>query len=173
MGKDKQKIFERLIADQHNQLYRICYAYLYDQQETEDLLQEIYLNLWRGLATFRGEAQLSTWMYRVAVNTALMYNKRQSRGKDLISRSESLPQIPHDDQSIKIKQEQESRFEQMAACIHQLPEADRLMITLMLEGKSYKEIAAIMGLTVNHIGVKINRIKLRLQKMIKAQTYER
>lgn len=153
--------FDALVAEHRNRLYRICRAYLpRDPAAAQDLYQDILVQLWTHLPTFRGEAQLGTWVYRVAVNTALLFQRREQRrpsapgGPD----PETLPLAaspPPDDG-------QEALLAQLHRCIAQLPAADRLLVSLVLEDASYQQIADVLGLTVSNVGVRLNRLKKKL-----------
>jgi RNA polymerase sigma factor (sigma-70 family) len=168
----REKKFQELVKQYKDQIYRICYGYLYDLSEVHDLYQEVLINIWNNLDSFRGEAQISTWMYRIAVNTALMFNRKAKRKSKIMADQEIFPdQMIYQDQ-IEEKISREKALDYMAYCISQLPREDRLMIGMVLERISYKEIAAVMGITVSHTGVKIKRIKEKLSKMMQKMNYE-
>jgi RNA polymerase sigma-70 factor (ECF subfamily) len=119
-------------------------------------------NVWNSLPSFRGEAKISTWVYRIAVNTALVYRRKWRRGEELHDVADTRPCAQQD-------LERRERLALLRKAIATLAEQDRLIVTLLLEGLSYKEMAEITGLTVNHVGVKISRIKQALeQNMLEA-----
>ena len=161
---DKQeKDFSQLVKDNHASIYRICRAYLYDPSHANDLYQEILYQIWISMHRFAGKAKVSTWIYRVAVNTAISYNLKNKKHE-----YSSLPeevQFPYED-TMPEKIEQEIQLDHLRYCISQLEAENRLIISLVLEDKSYKEIAEITGTNVNQVGVKINRIKARLLKLM-------
>ena len=113
------------------------------------------------MARFRadGESRASTWLYRVAVNTALVHRRKRRA-------TEPLPELRDPAHGAQQSLEDEERLAALRAAIATLPDQDRLTMTLLLEGLSYKEIAEITGLTVNHVGVKISRIKDTLEEML-------
>jgi len=153
---EREGLFEELFQRHKAPLERLCFAYLNGSAEVEDLFQEIMSNVWNALPKFRGEAQASTWLYRIAVNTALLYRRKWRP-------SEALPELP--DPAVDTHQNLEDR-ERLAAlrrAIAVLPGQDRLVITLLLEGLSYREIAEVTGLTVNYVGVKVSRIKQAIE----------
>ena len=162
----REKIFSDLVREHHASIYRICIAYLYDKSHAEDLYQEILLQLWNSLDNYKGAAKMSTWIYRVAVNTAITYNIRNKRTK-----FEELPESVNiaDEQEVHAK-EKETQLSQLTRAINQLEEPDRLIISLVLEDLSYKEIAEITGSNTNNIGVRITRIKTRLLKIMNNKT---
>lgn len=154
--------FEALVADHRDRLYRICRAYLpHDPAAAQDLYQDILVQLWMHLPGFRGEAQLGTWVYRVAVNTALLFKRREQRrpsalaGPDPATLPLAADPTPADDTH-------ETLLAQLHHCIAQLPDADRLLVSLVLEDASYQQIADVLGLTVSNVGVRLNRLKKKL-----------
>lgn len=161
---DQQEImFNELVKAHHGSIYRICRAYLYDVSHADDLYQEILFQLWKSIQNFKGEAKVSTWIYRIAVNTAINFNLKNKKYQH-----ETLPdfvQVPYEETLLQ-KQEQEVQLDQLRYCISQLETSDRLIISLVLEDKSYKDIAEITGTNINNVGVKINRIKVRLLKLM-------
>ncbi|QNN42796.1 RNA polymerase sigma factor [Pedobacter roseus] len=159
----EEEEFNELVKNNHASIYRICRAYLYDVSHANDLYQEILLQVWKSLHGFKGKAKVSTWVYRVAVNTAISYNLKNKKHDH-----QSLPdqmQLPYQD-SMPDKIEQEIQLDRLRYCISQLETGNRLIISLVLENKSYKDIAEITGTSINLVGVKINRIKARLLKLM-------
>ena len=135
---------------------------MYRQQGTErmDLFQEIVLQLWKGYPSFKGESKITTWMYRVALNTAISHLRkagRRPRTEALADRAYQVADSPVDEES-----KEKLAFLQIA--IDQLSEIEKGIVMLYLESHSYDEIAQIMGLTKTHVGVKLNRIKKKLRK---------
>lgn len=162
----REQIFNDTVRENHASIYRICRAYLYDKSHAQDLYQEILLQLWNSIDKYRGAAHLNTWVYRVAVNTAITYNARSKR-----VRMEELPvtiniaEEPEDN-----AKEKESQLSMLTWAISQLDEYDRLIISLVLEDLSYKQIAEVTGSNTNSIGVRITRIKARLMKLMTDKT---
>jgi RNA polymerase sigma factor (sigma-70 family) len=158
-------MFSDLVRQNQAAIYRICRAYLYDRSHAEDLYQEILLQIWNSLSNYKGTAQVSTWIYRIAVNTAITYNIRNKKTHleplpDSFNIAEDNPGHDH---------EKESQLSRLTWAISQLEEKDRLIISLVLEDLSYKEIAEITGSNTNNIGVRITRIKTRIMKLMTNQ----
>lgn len=156
--------FTEIFQNNRDQVYRLCCGFVSDANDVDDLFQEIMLNIWKNLSKFRTEAQISTWIYRIAVNSALLFRKREQRKKQ---RMRPL------DKSDFTRPGKEGNFtgvqfelQRLQACVQRLKKPDRLLISLLLEGLSYKEIADVLGLSVSHVGVKINRAKSKLEKMM-------
>ena len=157
--EQKEQLFNQLLEQSKGSIYRVCKAYLYDEQQTDDLFQEILIEIWRSMERFRSEAKWNTYIYRIAVNTAIKYNLKWKKSKN--KTIENVPAI-----TLEEKIEEENRFEQMHNAIQQLKPPDRLLMSVVLEDLSYKEIAEILDSKVNLIGVRINRIKQRIIKII-------
>lgn len=156
---EQQDFFTGLIKANHASIYRICRAYLYDASYADDLYQEILYQIWKSIKSFKGDSKVSTWIYRIAVNTAIGFNLKNKRHQhESIAESLQMPYI----ESLPEKQEQEVQLNKLRYCISQLVAQDRLIISLLLEQKSYKEIAEITGASMSNTGVRINRIKERL-----------
>jgi len=159
--KNNEEAFNKIVKDNHTSIYRICMAYLYDKSHADDLYQEILIQVWKSLNSYKGDAQLSTWVYRVAINTALNYNIKNKKHVTFSLREVIIIEGNESD-----KENKEKELDKLFYCIQQLEAQDRLIISLVLEDKSYKEIAEIVGSNINHIGVKISRIKARLFKLM-------
>lgn len=163
---ERERIFLDLFQRHKAPLERLCSAYLNGPSEVEDLFQEIMSNVWNALPGFRGESRHGTWLYRIAVNTALLFRRKRKQG-------ETLPDIVDPSAGAQQNLEERERFAHLRAAIAELPGQDRLVITLLLEGLSYREISEITGLTVNYVGVKLSRIKHTIeQRMIEHRMME-
>ncbi len=161
----KKENFEAIVTQYQDKIFRICQAYAYYPGLTDDLYQEVLLNLWSSLSSFKGEAKFTTWMYRVTVNTAISFNRKEKtyQGKNM---GEYSGQLADSNDEKNEKLETESQLERMHQAISELPAEERLIIGLYLEDLAYKEIAEVIGATTNLVGVKINRIKERLTKKL-------
>jgi RNA polymerase sigma-70 factor (ECF subfamily) len=155
-----EQAFLQMVKENQGIIHRVCRTYADGAEEREDLFQEVLLQLWKAYPNFRSEAKLSTWMYRVSLNVAISGLRKKKRRPALSSLdvAESLSSHEPTDQQESIA------FLQKA--IRTLPEVDRAIILLYLEDCSYDEISEVMGITPNHVGVKINRIKARLKKTL-------
>lgn len=162
-NRDQQEFFNELVRKNHASIYRICRAYLYDVSYADDLYQEILYQIWKSIQSFKGKSKVSTWIYRIAVNTAIGFNSQNKRHDYLsIPDAYQMPDIEY----IPEKMEQEAQLEKLRFCISQLAAQDRIIISLLLEQKSYKEIAEITGASLTNTGVRINRIKERLLNLM-------
>lgn len=137
----------------------LCRAYARDEDELKDFVQEVTLQLWRSHEKFQGNSQISTWVYRVTLNVCLSLSRKSKREVP----TSSLDTVDVSEEVSTIEKEQ---IEALYKAVRKLKEADRAIILLYLEDKSYKEMAEILGMTVTNIGVKVNRLKVQLKKMI-------
>ncbi len=141
-------------------IIKICRAYTDSQADFEDYYQEVCLQIWRTRDKFRQESQWSTWIYRISLNVCMTLLKgKKKRKEDTV---ENLPSPAQEDNQAFSDESLNQLFE----AIKKLSEVDRAVILLYLEEKSYQEIADIIGTNHNNIGVRINRIKERLKKLL-------
>lgn len=159
----KEETFTQLIKEHQGLIYKVSALYTEQPQDRNDLYQEIVYQLWKSFDSFRGDAKMSTWMYRVALNTAIGQLKKKKRSPNTVTLDASVVHILDDMDS-----DLEERIEALNAQIQQLNILDRGLILLLLEGKKYEEIAEISGLSSTNVGTRISRIKQKLKsKMIK------
>jgi len=143
-------------------IIKICRAYTDSQEDFEDYYQEVCLQIWRSKDQFRGDSKWSTWIYRLSLNICLTLIRKKKKTRQLFSSDainsfevdEDNPAFSNDDLGL------------LYEAIKRLSELDRAIILLYLEEKPNKEIAEIIGTTPNNIGVRINRIKERLKKLL-------
>jgi len=161
----KETRFKNLFEKNANRIYHLCYGYTGDSDSANDLMQETFIKVWQNLDSFKNQSQISTWVYRIAINTCLSYLRVEKRkATDAISDYilENTPEPTSE------KQEQIS---QLYKCISQLEENERIIITLFLDEVPYAEIAEISGISEGNLRVKIHRIKHKLTSIY--NRYER
>ena len=164
MKNVKEKQFEELVKQYKRTIYSVCYMFSRDNEEINDLFQEILVRLWLGFDQFEQRSSLSTWVYRIALNTAINSDKRAKRRPQTVPLSTDID--PYDPQDSSLEQ-----VRQLYALINQLDVMDRGLVLLWLEGIGYDEIAAIMGITVANVGIKLHRIKEKLVQKSKSVTH--
>ncbi|MEO9892697.1 RNA polymerase sigma factor [Aurantibacter sp.] len=165
MNKDLENIFLNALEEHQYKLLRICTVYAKDDDDTKDLLQEVLVNIWKAMPSFKGDANIGTWMYRITLNVCLrLKTKEIGRQKKTLRLDSRAINIYKTDASENGQQEQ---LMQLRKCIKQLNEADKAVITLYLEELPYKEISAVTGITENTVAVKIKRIKNKLLNCLK------
>ena len=157
--KQNKKAFSKLIQKNQAIIHKITRVYENGWVDREDLFQEICLQLWKSYPNFREEAQFSTWMYRVALNTAI----NQTRRPGLLFDRSSPPEIPYDPaDAYQLSEEIQILYK----AISQLRKVEKAIILLWLEEKSYEEIAGAIGITVKNVSVKLVRIRAMLTEII-------
>ena len=160
MNNGKEHQFEQLVRRHKRTIYTVCYMFSHDKDEIDDLFQEILIRLWNGFDTYEGRSDAKTWIYRVALNTAINQDKKERRRIQTVPLTVDIDPYEADDPSAQQIRELYDR-------ISRLDLIDRSLILLWLEGVSYDEIGAIIGITPNHVGVRLLRIKEKLVKMSK------
>jgi len=155
----EEKRFINLINEHQGLIHKVCIMYENDPDVRNDLFQEIVFQLWKSFSSFRGEAKITTWMYRIALNTAMATYRRRSAPVHYVERLPDYAEPPGDDE--------ESRRERLMLALQQLSDTEKAVIALHFEDLSYEEIAGITGMNANHVGVKLHRIKTKLQKLLK------
>ncbi|HUH18986.1 RNA polymerase sigma factor [Albibacterium sp.] len=152
----KETRFKELFNKNSKIIYHLCYGYTGDSDSANDLMQETFIKVWQNLDGFRNQSQISTWIYRIAINTCLSYLRVEKRKatdeiSDFILENTAEP--------ISEKEEQVAL---LYKCISQLEENERIIITLVLDEVPYPEIAEISGISEGNLRVKIHRIKHKL-----------
>lgn len=157
--KEKDLLFKQIFDTNSKKIFHLCYGYTGDEDAANDLLQETFLKVWQNLDKFRNKSLISTWIYRIAVNTCLTYLRSEKRqAKDELT-----------DNIIESRPEEFSEKNEQVALLYksisQLEENDRLIITMVLDELPYHEIAEISGISEGNLRVKIHRIKLKLTEL--------
>jgi len=143
-------------------IIKICRAYTTSQEDFEDYYQEVCLQIWRSKDNFREQCSWSTWVYRIALNVCLTLLKKKKSKRHWYFSSDALPDVL----TVESGAFADEQLNLLYVAIRQLSEVDRALILLYLEEKSYGEIAEILGTNANNIGVRVNRIKERLKRII-------
>jgi len=162
----KQKIEEKFLKDLNQDIgivHRVCSSF-FDKEDSarEDLFQEIMYQLWKSYPTFKGGSKFSTWMYRVAFNTAITHSKKQNSEPEKADLMEKNHPVADADQ---LEQERE-RVQLLYSAIRTLKEIDRVIILLHLEDQSYSDISEVTGLTITNISVRLVRIRRLLKRKL-------
>jgi RNA polymerase sigma-70 factor, ECF subfamily len=158
LDSERDRIFDAWLAGHKGILFKVVHAYAFEHADRQDLFQEIVFQVWRSVDAFRGDSSVPTWMYRVALNAAIAWTRRENRhqrGKQPLEVVESLL-------TTRSSEGSDPRVEWLYRKIAQLKDVDRSVALLMLDGFSYREIAGIVGITESNVGVKISRIKAAL-----------
>ncbi len=165
--KSKQDIFTGYLRDHQGIIIKVARMYADNPDDQSDLIQEISLQLWKSFDGFKGDSKFSTWLYRVALNTAITFLKKEKRRVDKMSLGvgvEAISDMPEVDKN--------SQLAHFYRAVQDLNQIEKALIFLFIEGLAHKEIAVNLGLSEVNTRVKLNRTKQKLQEIIKKQGYE-
>jgi RNA polymerase sigma-70 factor (ECF subfamily) len=166
-----EQAFKEIVTANRDRIYRICCYYSRSKEDREDLYQNILINVWNNLGSFKGQAQLSTWIYRVAINTSLDYLRKEGRRQSrVVGKSPELlfrPDVPGEEADPDREQEITDLYDSL----NLLPVMDKAIMALVLEQRSSREIAEIIGITESNVRVKIHRIKESLRELLKGKNH--
>ena len=147
----------QMVREHKSTIYTVCFMFSKDSDEVNDLFQEVLINLWKGFESFKGKSKIDTWIWRVSFNTCITQERKKKR-------SSSIP-LSMEIDLFNDKDEDTRQVQMLYDRIHQLKPFDRAIVLLWLENMSYEEIAAIVGITVKNVSVRLYRIKEELKKM--------
>ena len=158
---DRETEFEQKIREHQLLIHKICHIYAYTEADRQDLFQEIVIGLWKAYPGFKGLSAFSTWLYRVAINTAITGLRQK---KNLL--------IPYEPEALlsQLAEEpapEEEHWQQLISAIEKLNEVEKAIVMLYLEDRSYEEMEDILGLGQGALRVKMSRIKDKLRKLTK------
>jgi RNA polymerase sigma factor (sigma-70 family) len=161
---DKDTHFKALIQVHKDSVYRLCLCYVRDPDARMDVFQEVLVNLWKSLTSFEGRSQVSTWIYRVTVNTCLGYLRSERRRKKVFDNN---PGVELGDIAAEGAEaaHMERDVAHLYACIGQLEAVDRALVSLYLEDISTREMADILGISEGNVRVKLHRVKKSLKEI--------
>jgi RNA polymerase sigma-70 factor, ECF subfamily len=159
--EDEPADFAAWLRDYKGVFFKVVRAYAFTPQDRDDLFQEIATQVWRSVPNFRGDAAVTTWIYRIALNVAIAWTRRETKHRKgtqpLDDVRPTLLENPHT---------RDPRLEWLYEQIAQLNELDRSLTLLLLDGFSYRDMAALLGITESNVGARISRIKTRLTKQV-------
>ncbi len=157
MKKPIEEEFVDRIQQHYKIIHKVIGLYIDKAEDREDLFQEVLLQAWKSYPNFKGQAEFSTWLYKVALNTVLKFCKKPKTEEGIpLEKLQNVDNSPRED------------YEYLHTCIQQLEPIDRMLMTLHLDGYKNKEIAELTGMTQNHINVKIHRIKSKVVEQLKS-----
>ena len=155
--------FLKVVREYERVIYKVCYLYTNPNAPLNDLYQDVILNLWKAFPKFRKECKISTWIYRIALNTCISFFRKEKNVPEIVRLTREI------DWTIEEHDPINEMLKQMYGMINQLGQLDKSIILLYLEDKSYEEIAEITGLTVTNVATKLSRIKDKLKRMKKEE----
>ena len=160
--ENKERYFLSLLKNHKGILLKVSRMYMHTNEDCQDLQQEIIIQLWKSFQSFKGESAFSSWMYRVAINTAITFFRKDKKQSETFLQQElpDLPVVEYD--SIKDKQ-----MDLFYDAVHQLKPVEKALIFYLLEGLPHKEIGKNLGISEGNARVKLNRTKEKLQNILK------
>ena len=157
--KELEREFLDMIAAQKRVIYKVCYIYAKDQDDLNDLFQEVVLNLWKSFPNYRGDSTVTTWVYRIAMNTCITFLRRSNTRLQTIPMTADVASLVADEEG------RTGQLQELYRLINRLGKLERALILLWLEERSYQEMADILGISKANVAVKILRTKEKLKKM--------
>lgn len=155
IDKELHQHFLEIIQENEALIYKVVSFYANNEHPRNDLYQEVVLNLWKAYPSFRGESKISTWMYRIALNTCISFYRRKNINLNYTDNFvDVMEEIPMDD-----------NLKDLYKLINKLNDIEKALVLLYLEDKSYKEIAEITGITMTNVATRLNRIKIKMKLM--------
>jgi RNA polymerase sigma factor (sigma-70 family) len=159
MIDQKEKVFKQIIEANKEKIYRICRIYAVAPIEPQDLFQEVVFQVWKSLPSFKQASQIGTWIYKIALNVCYSSKLKLNRKNDLTDRMESIQFVPAEQ---PVNDDEKAKYQALRDCISALNDSEKTLVVLYLEELPYKDIAAVTGLTENHVAVKMKRIRKTL-----------
>jgi len=144
-------------------IFKVCNMYCRNREDKEDLFQDIVLQLWRSYSSFKGESKFSTWIYRIAINTAITRLRKETKKEKFTERDIDELQLP-----IYTASDEDEKMELMYQAIDRLSEVEKAITMLYIDECNYKEMAEIIGISESNIGFKLNKIKAKLKNIVKS-----
>lgn len=160
MNVNVEREFVSVIKEYERVIYKVCYLYTTKNATLNDLYQEVTINLWKAYPKFRHECKISTWIYRIALNTCISFIRKEKNIPEIVTLTQNETEWMTEEQD-----ELQIMLKELYLLISQLGQLDKSIILLYLEEKNYEEIAEITGLTVTNVATKLSRIKDKLKKM--------
>lgn len=156
-----EKEFAEIVKQHRSAIYTVCYMFAKDADEADDLFQEVLINLWKGMGAFKEQSKISTWIWRVSFNTCISADRKKRKRKTV--------RLSMDINLYEDRDEDSRQIKMLYDRIHRLKPFDRAIVMLWLEGISYEEIGAIVGISTKNVSVRLVRIKEELKKMTNNQ----
>lgn len=149
-----QRKFVELLEQNQNIIHKVTHLFVENADDRKDLFQEILFQAWSSYPTFKSDAKFSTWLYRVSLNTAINFFKKNKKKTFIPLNDDKL--LQHE---LQPEDAEKEKVEILYKVINQLSPFDKALIMLYIDNHDYQEIASILGISISYVGVKINRIK--------------
>ena len=164
---NKEERFVSIINEYEATILSICRIYTNGKKEKmRDLFQDVLINIWKSIDTFEGKSSISTWLYRIALNTAISHLRKREKQIQIVDITEEFNRFSDENKP-------DEQLETLYVAIEKLNDIDKSIIFLYLDKKNHKEIAEILGISVSNVGTRIQRIKVKLKNIIKNSNYDK
>ena len=167
-----ESLFKNWLVEHQGVVLKVARAYSKTTEESQDLAQEILLQVWRSLPQFQGRSSATTWFYRVALNTALGWSRQEQRRRTRQQPILELAAVSATAPDSVQQAEQREMIERLYAAIRQLPKTDAALVLLFLDDLSYRQMAEVLGISESNVGVKLNRAKKALGELMQEVSHE-
>ena len=171
-AQEQETIFRRWLDDHVGLVLKVVRGCAASPPDQDDLFQDVLLQIWSSIPAFRGEAKETTWIYRVAFNTALAWRRGERRRREGHDQFLKFGDSPQSQPSHVDSSPEQEIVERLYVAIRQLPRVDASLALMHLDGLSYQEMAQVIGISENYIGVKLNRIRQHLADQLKGVNNE-
>lgn len=172
LARDHETLFRNWLSEHSGAVLKVARAYTLTHEDCQDLVQEILLEAWRSLPHFQGRASPATWFYRVALNTALGWRRKESHRHDRRQPLFEVEELADHGSGTAQQIVEREAVERLYAAIRQLPKTDAALVLLYLDDLSYRQMAEVLGISESNVGVKLNRAKKALSELMKEKTHE-
>ena len=166
--ENQEKIFKEWLAEYKRLIFKVVRTYALNRQDEDDLFQEILLGLWSSIPRYQRKAKETTWIYRVALNTALVWTRdktrKRKRNKEMMATLERIAETANENRGVR---DTGQVIEQVYGAIRKLPKVDGSIMLMWLDGLSYEQMADVTGISKTNVGVKLNRARKRLAQLLK------
>jgi RNA polymerase sigma-70 factor, ECF subfamily len=171
LDEDQKSLFADWLAEHSSSVMKVARAYTLTSEECQDLAQEILLQAWRSLPKFEGKASAATWFYRVALHTAMNWHRKDKPRRSRQQPFLEIQALSTDEFDSREQAQQRETIEQLYKAIHQLRNTDAALVLLYLDELSYREMAEVLGISENNVGVKLNRAKKALGALMDGESH--
>ena len=166
---DEHKFLE-LVNENRNRILRVCRVYAWNSADQDDLYQEILFQIWRGLPALKEKQFANTWLYRVAINTAISFVRKRASSSDRVVHFEHADLTRRiESQQATIEENSDDRMANLYNAIYRLDPLEKALVTLFLEDLTYEQMAEATGISANNVGVMLHRAKKKLSSMMKEE----
>lgn len=159
---EQEELFEQWVRQHKGVMIKVVRANAANTEDQNDLFQEIALQVWRSIPSYQGRAKVSTWIYRVALNAAMIWQRSEKRHRRVRDSLYVVNEPSDSNESPAESLEHREKLDRLYQEIRKLPTVERSLALLYLDARSYEEIAEILGISITHVGVKLNRLKKHL-----------